>query len=156
MGTVPQLVEQNLSLVSEVFEVSPKIKDVEGVLILTAQPQIAPVAICILVSAALTKSTHSTQAWGCLGTFMHDNIKAFLYCLSSSFSPSSVSLSCYLKLKAVVPLQILSLGWCKNLKFELFLAMVWLKDVGSIEEWFYPRTRCQYSLISGLWKVFPF
>ncbi len=97
-------------LVSEVFEVSPKIKDVGEVLILRDQPQIAPVAICILVSAALTKSTDSTQARGCLRTIMHDNIKAFLYCLSSSFFPSSAALNCYLELKAVVPLQTLSLG----------------------------------------------
>lgn len=97
----------------------------ERFVILRAQPQIPPIAICILISAALTKSTHSTQAWGCLCTIMHDNIKAFLYCLSSSLFPYSPSLSCYLELKAVVPLQILSVALEQILKI---LACQWFSS----------------------------
>lgn len=95
MGTVPHLNSKIWSCVWSVIQ--DKGWEVP---ILRAQPHIEPVAICTLISAALTKSTRSTRARGCLRTIMHDNIKAFLYCLPSSFPPSSASPNCYLELKA--------------------------------------------------------
>lgn len=119
---------------SEVFEVSLKIKRVVEVLILRAQPQIA---ICILISAALTKSTHSTPAWGCLRTIMHDNIKVFLYCLSSSFAPSAAPLNRYLQLKAVVTTANTNFGACTNTEnLNCLLSMV--SNDGRVQGWFYP------------------
>ena len=87
---------------------SPAIKDVTEVFSFSEHRATARhrVAIGILVSAAVAKSTRSTQARGCLRTIMHDNIKAS----STPPLPSSVPLNCYLELKAAVPFANIILG----------------------------------------------